>query len=73
MIDISDIVIVLFQRVIGWVISFFKRMRGESVLQKRAVTETDIKIINNITVINPIIINHAKSQILEGQSRGARK
>lgn len=73
-----NILINLLPRLLEWVISFFKRIRSTSVLQKAVGTEKNTKIINNITNItainnHPIIINQARRQILNGQSRGGRK
>ena len=65
-------IIIALHGAFEWVISFFKRIRNVCVPKKAVGTERNTEIIN-ITVINPIIINHAKSQILKGQLRGARK
>ena len=65
----TNILITILLRVLEWVISFFKRIRNVCVPKKAVGTENNNAIIN-ITMINPIIINQARRQILGGQSRG---
>ena len=51
---ISNFLIALLQRVLKWVIPFFKRKRNADLLQKTVNTKNTL--ITNITVVNPIII-----------------